>query len=48
MKYLETMSDEDIGQVEMPFGQIIIYNVSADGLRTDSSVAKIDTEPTNA
>ncbi|HEU4914274.1 MAG TPA: 2,3-bisphosphoglycerate-dependent phosphoglycerate mutase [Candidatus Saccharimonadales bacterium] len=48
MKYLESISDEDIGGLEMLFGQIIIYDVTPEGLRADSSVTKIDTTPPNA
>ncbi len=48
MKYLESIGDEDVSQLEMLFGQIIIYDVSADGLRGGSSVVQIDTKPPNA
>jgi len=48
MKYLESISDEDVSQLEMLFGQIIVYDVSPDGLRANSSVIKIDTTPPNA
>lgn len=31
IKYIENISDQGIADVEMPFGQIIIYNVDQDG-----------------
>ena len=31
MKYVEKISDQDIGQVEMPFNEIFIYDIDADG-----------------
>jgi len=48
MKYLESISDEDVSQLEMLFGQIIIYDISDDGLRAGSSVVQIDITPPNA
>jgi D-lactate dehydrogenase len=48
MKYIESISDEDISKVEMPFGQIIVYDVSPNGLRTNSSITKIDIIPPHA
>jgi 2,3-bisphosphoglycerate-dependent phosphoglycerate mutase len=49
MKYIESISDEDVSKLEMLFGQIIIYDISQDGLRQDSSIVKIETiTPPNA
>jgi len=48
VKYLESISDEDVCKLEMSFGEIIIYNVSEDGRRAGSSVVKIDTTPPDA
>jgi len=48
MKYLQSISDNDISQLEMPFGQIIIYDISPSGLRASSSVVQIDTTLPNA
>jgi 2,3-bisphosphoglycerate-dependent phosphoglycerate mutase len=31
MKYIENISDENISQVEMPFGGILIYDLDSDG-----------------
>ncbi len=45
MKYIESISDEDVGKLEMPFGQIIIYDISEDGLSEKKSVTEIETEP---
>jgi 2,3-bisphosphoglycerate-dependent phosphoglycerate mutase len=48
MKYLESISDKDVSQLEMLFDQIIVYDISADGLRVGSSVVQIDTTPPHA
>jgi D-lactate dehydrogenase len=48
MKYLESISDEDVSKLEMLFGQIVIYDILPDGRRADSTIAKIDTAPPNA
>ena len=48
MKYLESISDEGISQLEMPFGQIIVYNITAEGLKASSSSVQIDITPPNA
>jgi len=48
IKYLETISDEDISQVEMPFGQIITYEINAKGLSVNSAITQIDITPTKA
>ncbi len=47
-KYLESISDEDIASFEMPFEQIITYEINTDGLSAGSTVSKIDVTPTNA
>lgn len=48
MKYLNDMSDDDVGTLEMLFGQILIYSVDIQGRRTDSSTVAIDTTPPKA
>jgi D-lactate dehydrogenase len=48
IKYLESVSDEDVCDLEMIFGQVIIYDIAADGLSTGSSIIRIDTTPPNA
>ena len=48
MKYLESISDKDVSQLEMLFDQIIVYDISADGLRAGSSVVQVDSTPPHA
>ncbi len=47
-KYMESISDEDVTQLEMPFGQISIYDVSDAGLCQSAATVKIDTTPPHA
>jgi 2,3-bisphosphoglycerate-dependent phosphoglycerate mutase len=47
-KYLESISDEDVRNLEMDFGQIIVYDISPEGLKVGSAVVKINTTPPNA
>lgn len=42
IKYIETVSDEGIGQVEMIFGTVLTYQLDADGRMTDKQALKID------
>jgi len=48
MKYLESISDEDVADLEMLFGQIIVYDVTPEGLKASSKTTTIDTTPPNA
>ena len=48
MKYIESMSDEDVTSLEMLFGQIVVYHLSPEGLKTSMSTVAIDTTPPNA
>jgi D-lactate dehydrogenase len=48
MKYIESIDDNNVGDLEMIFGQIIIYSLSGEGKKLDSLVAKINTTPPNA
>lgn len=48
IKYLETISDEGISDLEMMFGEIVIYDVGKDGLKVGSTVAKITGAPPHA
>lgn len=48
MKYLESISDEGINQLEMPFGQISVYDVTDQGLCETSSTVKVDVQPPHA
>lgn len=48
MKYIESISDQDIVDLEMPFGQIFVYKVSPEGLKLSKSAVTIDAVPPNA
>lgn len=41
MKYIENISDEDISNVEMPFGSFIIYHLSDVGHMLDKEVKEV-------
>lgn len=43
MKYIESISDEDISNLEMLFGQIVVYDVSPTGRALHTSKVAIDT-----
>jgi len=47
-KYVESINDNDIANVEMPFGQISVYTVSPDGHKISESTVAIDAAPPNA
>ena len=47
-KYVESISDEGIAEIEMPFGQILVYEVSSEGRVIRSSSSAIDTTPPRA
>jgi 2,3-bisphosphoglycerate-dependent phosphoglycerate mutase len=42
IKYMEDVSDEDIKNVEMPFGTVYDYSVTEDGKSLDKKVIKIE------
>ena len=48
IKYLENISDEDVANLEMPFGNIMIYDVDDSGRMTGKTERKIETTPPNA
>ncbi len=48
MKFIESISDEDVSQLEMIFGRIIVYDVSDEGLKVNASSTQIDSKPPNA
>ncbi len=48
IKYLESISDEDVSKLEMMFGQIIIYDVTPDGLSGGSKTVQIESPQPNA
>ncbi len=48
MKFIESIDDSDVGELEMIFGQIVIYSLNGEGKKIDSLVAKINTTLPNA
>lgn len=48
IKYLEDISDEGIAEVEMPFGQILLYHVTPQGKHYSKEVRNIDIKPPRA
>ncbi|MDO8265789.1 MAG: 2,3-bisphosphoglycerate-dependent phosphoglycerate mutase [Candidatus Saccharibacteria bacterium] len=49
MKYLEDITDEKVGELEMLFGQILVYEVNDDGkMKTKSTNEPIESANTNA
>jgi 2,3-bisphosphoglycerate-dependent phosphoglycerate mutase len=44
VKYIENISDEDIANVEVPFGSIIIYNLNKDGHMIDKEVRQTESQ----
>ncbi len=47
-KYIEFISDKDIADLEMPFGQIIAYSVSPEGLKKSAITTTINAAPSKA
>ena len=45
MKYVESISDEDITEVEMIFGEVLIYRIDTSGKMLDKDILRIDTVP---
>lgn len=45
IKYLEDISDEGIAEVEMPFGHMLIYQITPEGRRHSKELRTIDIEP---
>jgi D-lactate dehydrogenase len=48
MKYIESISDEEIGTLEMLFGQIVIYDVDENGKYKEKNITQIDIKPPHA
>jgi len=48
IKHLEDISDEGIAEVEMPFGQILLYHVTSEGKHHSKEVRQIDIKPPHA
>jgi D-lactate dehydrogenase len=42
MKYIESISDEEVGNLEMLFGQILLYETDENGKQTNKNVSQID------
>jgi 2,3-bisphosphoglycerate-dependent phosphoglycerate mutase len=45
MKFIDEMPDEEVGNLEMIFGQINIYELTEDGHKKSFTAVKIDTLP---
>jgi bisphosphoglycerate-dependent phosphoglycerate mutase len=45
MKYIESISDEDVANLEMLFGQILVYTVDNEGHKIDKKIGQIETTP---
>lgn len=48
MKYIEDISDVDISKLEMPIGEILVYEVDPKGKKLKKESRKIDTAPSPA
>lgn len=48
VKYIESISDEDITKIEMIFGKILIYDVDESGKKVHKKERTINTTPPNA
>lgn len=48
MKYIENISDEGVEELEMPFGNILVYDVDSDGHSTARQEVRIDSPAPNA
>lgn len=48
MKYIENISDDDVAELEMIFGQIVTYDVDEDGRILKKSTDAIDSTPPKA
>lgn len=48
IKYVENLSDADVESLEMPFGNIVVYDVDPDGRMLAKDETRIDSQPPNA
>jgi len=48
MKYIESISDEEVGSLEMLFGQIVVYDVDEQGRIKNKSISHIHSVPPEA
>ncbi len=44
IKYIESVADQDMANVEMIFGEILIYEIDDDGKMVNKNVSKIDSQ----
>jgi len=44
LKYIESISDEDMGKVEMVFGGVLIYNIDQDGKMVKKEVRQVESK----
>jgi bisphosphoglycerate-dependent phosphoglycerate mutase len=44
MKYIERIPDDKIGDVEMPFGGMVIYDLDTDGHVVDKKMLEVKSE----
>ena len=42
MKHVEKISDEAVANLEMLFGEIIVYDIDDDGFMTNKSTTKVE------
>lgn len=47
-KHLDGLSDAEVEHLEIPFGQLLIYEFDANGNVSGKTIRQIDTTPTNA
>jgi 2,3-bisphosphoglycerate-dependent phosphoglycerate mutase len=48
IKYLEAIHEEQVAEIEMPFGQILLYQMSPDGTISQKEIRIIDSTPPKA
>ena len=48
VKYLDKVADEDVAQVEMGFGQVLVFDFDEDGEIVNREVLQAEVEPTHA
>ena len=48
VKYLDEVADEDVAQVEMGFGQVLVYEFDENGVMINREVLQAEVEPTHA
>ena len=48
VKYLDKVADEDVAQVEIGFGQVLVYDFDEDGEIVNREVLQAEVEPTHA